>query len=147
MSIGKRKYMARLEKEPKFKFKSLGGELPAKQTINSAGWDVCANESVSISAGECYVLGLGIAIESGYDGFYLELHPRSGFRFRSGCEGCGIIDSDYRDEIKMILYPKNDIIIEKGDRIGQLIPKVVYDVMDCEVIDKDRSGGFGSTGK
>lgn len=138
--------MARLEKQHKFKFKELSdGCTPERQTRHSAGYDVFASESVSLSAGECYLMPLGISMVDAPIDYYLELHPRSGFRFRSGCEGLGILDNDYRDEIKMILYPKNDYIINKGDRIGQLIPKKMYDIMDCTTIENDRNGGFGST--
>jgi len=138
--------MARLEKNKKFQFKELvDGCAPERQTTRSAGFDVFATESVSLSSGECYLMPLGICLVDAPNDFYLELHSRSGFRYKSGCESVGVIDGDYRDEIKMILYPKNDYIINKGDRIGQLIPKAMYNIMDCKTIEIDRNGGFGST--
>ncbi len=138
--------MARLEKDHKFKFKELiEGHEPVKLTKNSAGYDVLSSETINMEMGKCYYVGLGISLEDSPKDYYLELHPRSGFRARSGCEGIGIIDSDYRQEIKMILYPKNNYIIKKGDRIGQLIPKKIYNVMDCNIIGNIRNGGFGST--
>jgi deoxyuridine 5'-triphosphate nucleotidohydrolase len=138
--------MAKLERQHKFKFKELSDNFtPERQTSYSAGYDVFSSVSISMFAGDCFVIPLGISLIDAPTDYYLELHPRSGFRFRSGCEFVGIIDNDYRDEIKMILYPKNDYIINKGDRIGQLIPKKMYDIMDCTTIGNDRNGGFGST--
>jgi dUTP pyrophosphatase len=137
--------MARLEKEVKFKFS--GVYSPTKQTTHSAGYDVCSRETISMSAGEAYMIGLGIKLVDAPSDYYLELHPRSSLRFKCGVSSVGIIDPDYRDEIKIIFYPQFDYTIHEGDRIGQLIPKKIYDVMDCPVNDINRSGGFGSTKK
>jgi deoxyuridine 5'-triphosphate nucleotidohydrolase len=141
--------MARINDiEEMFRFSGDVNMLPVSQTKRSAGFDIKSNESMSMSAGECYILGTGVKLTSGVMGYHLELHPRSSLRFRAGCEGVGIIDSDYRDEIKMILYPQIDFIIKKDDRIGQLIPVRGYsELMDCKVQEVERSGGIGSTDK
>lgn len=137
--------MARLEKEKKFRFSGIN--VPTKQTTHSAGYDVCSRETISMSAGEAYMIGLGVKIVDAPSDYYLELHPRSSLRYKCGAQGVGICDSDYRDEIKMIIYPLFDYTIHEGDRIGQLIPKKIYDVMDCPVNEVIREGGFGSTKK
>lgn len=129
-----------------FKFKVDDPDLmPIRKTKYSVGADIFCSESVEMLKGERYVVGSGVYIEDSPEDYYLELHPRSSFRLKSGCEFVGIIDSDYRDEIKFILYPKKDYILKVGDRIGQLIPKKMYDVMDCIESDNDRIGGIGST--
>ena len=129
-----------------FKFKVDDPDLmPIRKTKHSVGCDVFCNEDVKMKKGECYVVGTGLYIEDAPEDFYLELHCRSSFRFKSGCDSIGIIDQDYRDEIKFILYPKKDYILTIGDRIGQLIPKKMYNVMDCIESDNDRIGGIGST--
>jgi len=130
----------------RFKFKVDDPDLmPIRKTKYSAGYDVFCNEDIRLRKGFSYVVGTGLYIEDAPEDFYLELHPRSSLRFKIGCEGIGIIDNDFRDEIKFILYPKNDYILKVGDRIGQLIPKKMYDVMDCIESDNDRIGGIGST--
>jgi deoxyuridine 5'-triphosphate nucleotidohydrolase len=130
----------------KFRFKTENIDLmPIKKTKYSAGYDVFCNEEIRMRKGYCYLVGTGLYIEEAPEDFYLELHPRSSLRYKIGCEGIGIIDPDYREEIKFIFYPKKDYILKVGDRIGQLIPKKMYDVMDCLESEDDRFGGFGST--
>jgi len=138
--------VARLTKEMKFIFDADHQNfMPCKQTLQSAGFDVKSVEDVEMKAGESYLIGTGVKIKSAPNDFYLELHPRSSIRYKAGCEGVGIIDADFRDEIKVILHPKKDFVILKGDRIAQLIPKRVYDVMEASVKQSSRNGGFGST--
>lgn len=166
-------------------FKSInGGILPQRATKYSAGFDVFANEDVTIGAGETVLVGLGIALDEvgialyGDSGFetkhYFELHPRSSLRAKGLGGGVGIIDIDYRDEIKMVIHNHitwaittgyggvrllckesrdNDILadnyeIKKGDKIGQLILKrhEGYLMPSEYTKDEDRVGGFGSTG-
>ena len=130
----------------KFRFKTENIDfMPIKKTRYSAGYDVFCNGNVKMKKGYCYLIGTGLYIEDAPSDFYLELHPRSSLRFRAGVESVGIIDNDYRGEIKFIFYPKKDYILKVGDRIGQLIPKKMYDIMDCIESDNERFGGFGST--
>lgn len=130
-----------------FKFKVDDPDLmPIRKTKHSAGYDVFCNEDIRLRKGFSYVVGTGLYIEDAPEDFYLELHPRSSLRFKIGCEGIGIIESDYEDEIKVILHPNSDYVLKKGDRIAQLIPKKMYDVMDCIESDEKRIGGIGSTG-
>jgi len=136
--------VARLERN-KFVFDCEADYIPCKQTENSAGFDVRSTQDIFLKAGESYLIGTGVKIKSAPTDYYLELHPRSSIRYKAGCEGIGIIDSDFRDEIKVIFHPKRDFVILKGDRIAQLIPKRVYDVMEAPVKISSRSGGFGST--
>lgn len=159
-----------------------GGELlPQRATQHSAGFDVFANENVVIGAGETKLIGLGIALDHESEwllnyppynitledlnaGFYLELHPRSSLRAKGIGGGVGIIDMDYRDEIKMIitnlfnpyisagadyipLISTTPYQIKRGDKIGQLILKrhEGYLLPTQYTLDAERTGGFGST--
>jgi dUTP pyrophosphatase len=89
-------------------------------------------------------------------GYSVRLHPRSGLALKNGitmtnCEG--IIDSDYVDELKVILVNTGSepFTIEHGDRICQaeLIKTLDYQLVQCYTPPSqksDRMGGFGSTG-
>jgi len=101
-----------------------GGEfLPQRATIFSAGFDVFANEDMVIGAGETKLIGLGIALDGEYmnkfndslltnsgigdweEKHYLGLHIRSSLRAKGLTSlGTGIIDMDYRNEIKMVIH-------------------------------------------
>ena len=94
-----------------------------------------------------------MAIPRGYAGFVM---PRSGLAVKHGISivnSPGLIDSDYRGEIKAILVnldPENDFVIEHGDRIAQIViletPTITLEEVD-ELSSTERgSGGFGSSG-
>lgn len=101
--------------------------------------------------------GLGLAIHEGYFG---RIAPRSGSALRSGIDVlAGIIDADYRGEIKVILinFGSTDFEIKVGDRIAQLIIQK-HEIVEEFVRDDEEfvalttsnergAGGFGSTGK
>ena len=96
--------------------------------------------------------GLSMAIQKGYEG---QIRPRSGLAAKQQitvANAPGTIDSDYRGEVKVLLYnmSREWREIKHGDRIAQLviskIPNVVLSEVD-ELDDTERgSGGFGSTG-
>lgn len=130
--------------------------LPRYQTPGSAGLDLSAavNESVILKPGE-YILiptGLRLAIPPGYEG---QIRPRSGLSLRNGIgvlNAPGTVDSDYRGPIGVILvnFGSRDFIVQRGDRIAQLVLSRVARV-SFRTVRKlrpgaRRSGGFGSTG-
>jgi len=90
-------------------------------------------------------------------GYSVRLHSRSGLALRSGLmlsNGEGVIDSDYVEEVKVILYNSShaDVYIQHGDRICQaeLVQKLDYEMIEIKeppAIKTDRAGGFGSTGE
>lgn len=136
-------------------FKSLnGGLLPQRATMLSAGFDVFSNEDIVIDASETKIIGLGIQLDLQVRllEYYLELHPRSSLRAKGLGGGIGIIDIDYRDEIKMIITNPSDrqerYTIKRGDKIGQLILKRHEgNLMPIEyTLQNERVGGFGSSG-
>lgn len=125
---------------------------PKYQTPGSAGFDLCATETVNIGA-SVHMMNLEIACEIP-TGFYGKLVVRSSMAKRGVmlAHGTGVIDSDYRGWIHAPLYSRNPLgsTIDHGERIVQLLICPVYqiklDVVD-ELNETSRSGGFGSTGR
>ena len=130
-------------------------ELPAYAYQGDAGLDLRANESIRLKPFERAIVstGLAIAIPDGYAGF---VQPRSGLAIKRGLSIVntpGLIDAHYRGELKIIavnLDPEHDIMIERGERIAQL---VIQEVPSGELVEVDEldatdrgNGGFGSSG-
>lgn len=134
---------------------SQHAKIPGYAYEGDAGVDLCSIERVQIKPSERSMIstGLGIALPAGYAGFVL---PRSGLAAKHGISivnAPGLIDSNYRGEIKVILVnldPENAFVVEPGDRIAQLVvmpvPAVSFEVVD-DLPDSDRgTAGFGSSG-
>jgi dUTP pyrophosphatase len=128
--------------------------LPCYETAGSAGMDARAAEELVIAPGKRGLIGTGFAfaIPAGYE---IQVRPRSGLALKKGISipnTPGTIDSDYRGELKVILinHGEDDFIIERGDRIAQIVVAPVQRGILKEVADLDEtqrgSGGFGSTG-
>lgn len=131
------------------------GELPKYQTSGSAGCDLTSAEDVTIPPQTRRVVGTGLKIEmpGGYGAYVC---PRSGLAAKHGVTVLntpGVIDNDYRGEIKVILYNsgEEEFIVKKGDRIAQLVffPIIQAIFRKIKVVaSTDRGeGGFGSTGR
>jgi len=129
--------------------------VPVRKTAGSAGLDLKVTNNLLLKAGEVVLAGTGVkaAIPEGYVGLVV---IRSGISL-TGIElvnGIGVIDSDYRGEIKLPLrYFGKDLYarIPAGTRVAQLLV-VPYLSVQVEVVDEldqtDRGeGGFGSTGR
>ena len=131
--------------------------LPAYAHPGDAGADLVAREEVTIApaGGRAAVpAGIALAIPDGYAGFVL---PRSGLALRHGVSCLntpGLIDSGYRDELRVLLVntdPTEKYLVERGDRIAQLVIQRVEQA-DFEVVDELPSserglGGFGHSGR
>lgn len=79
--------------------------------------------------------------------------PRSGLAAKHSIDtGAGVIDADYRGEVKVILFnfSETDFAIKEGDRIAQLVIERIYtpEVVVVEKLETSvrGAGGFGSTG-
>ena len=126
--------------------------LPKQATGTSAGYDLRSTHSQVIFHGQREIVGTGFKweIPNGCAGF---IWPRSGMAVRNGIMVmAGLIDSDYRGEIIVCLHNSigTDFVIEKGDRIAQLVisPVMHSEIFEDYVEETVRgSGGFGSTGK
>ncbi|KCZ53602.1 deoxyuridine 5'-triphosphate nucleotidohydrolase [Hyphomonas beringensis] len=136
-----------------------GLQLPAYETIGSAGMDVRAavteEDPIMLQPGERAMIptGLSVAIPQGYE---IQVRPRSGLAAKHGltCLNTpGTIDSDYRGEIKVILINlgQEAFTIQRGERIAQLVLAPVTQLAWEEVESLDETergaGGFGSTGR
>jgi dUTP pyrophosphatase len=130
--------------------------LPRQQHTDDAGYDLHARERVELPprGGRGLVpTGLAVAIPPGYAAFVL---PRSGLALKHGitCLNTpGLIDPLYRGELKVLLVntdPTDAFVVERGDRIAQLVVQRVervewQDVPALDTTERD-TFGFGSTG-
>jgi dUTP pyrophosphatase len=109
---------------------------------------------VTIYPGNRSLVSTGVAVKLP-PGVYGRVAPRSGLSVKNGIQvGAGVIDADYRGEIKVLLFNQtldNTFEVEPGDRIAQLICErcELPEVIQVEELDDTLrgEGGFGSTGK
>ena len=132
-------------------------KLPSYKTDGASGMDLMANidKSIELKPGESCLIptGLSVAFSKEYE---IQIRPRSGLAAKSNISvlnSPGTIDSDYRGEIKVILFNhgKKNFKINNNDRIAQMIlaPVIKMDLEETnELPDSIRGAdGFGSTGK
>ena len=132
-------------------------ELPKYKTEGSSGMDLMAliENPIKIKSQNSALIptGLSIAIP---DDMEVQIRPRSGLAAKSNISVLntpGTIDSDYRGEIKIILFNhgKEEFTVNNNDRIAQMIlmPVLKAEFEEVENLPKTvrGSGGFGSTGK
>ncbi|MCR4649968.1 MAG: dUTP diphosphatase [Lachnospiraceae bacterium] len=132
--------------------------IPTYGTDYAAGADLyaCLENTVSVENGKTEMIGTGVALEipEGYVGL---VYARSGLSCKKGlapANKVGVIDSDYRGEIKVALHNHNisgdAIPVENGERIAQIViaPYIKADFELTENLDETDRGekGFGSTG-
>lgn len=137
--------------------KAEGAFIPTYQTKQSAGADIsaCLSEPLVIRAHERALVPTGLFMEIP-ENYEVQLRPRSGNALKKGLtllNTPGTIDSDYRGEVKVLLYnaSSDDVIINNGDRIAQAIvaPVIKVEWQECEQLSTTvrSSGGWGSTGE
>ena len=132
-------------------------KLPSYKTSGASGMDLMASidKSIELKPGESYLVptGLSVAFPKEYE---IQIRPRSGLAAKNNISVLntpGTIDSDYRGEIKVILFNhgNKNFRINNNDRIAQMIltPIIKMDLEETdELPDSIRDvGGFGSTGK
>lgn len=138
----------------------IGKEIPAPRyaTDGAAAMDLCAcmNEPITIPAGGRAVISTGIAIALPSREYVALLFIRSGLGIKKGISlsnGVGVIDSDYRGEIRVGLsnHSAEDYTVMPGDRISQLMVVPVMCPVPVFVDELDETargaGGLGSTGR
>ena len=131
--------------------------IPHRATAGSAGLDLCAciDEPLTLAGGETALIptGLAIALPSAQYGAFV--FARSGLSIKHGIgllNSVGVIDSDYRGEIKVgvINQIQEPYTIQPGELIAQLVvmPVSVMPVEEAADLDETErgAGGFGSTG-
>ncbi|KAL3481175.1 dUTPase-like protein [Aspergillus californicus] len=125
---------------------------PTRGSAFAAGYDLYSAKEITIPAkGKALVdTGLAIAVP---EGTYGRIAPRSGLASKHFIDtGAGVIDADYRGEVKVLLFNFSDVdfTIKEGDRVAQLILERIYtpEVMIVEELAESvrGAGGFGSTG-
>ena len=143
------------------KIKRLSNEyndipLPEYATEGSSGLDLRAavKSEIILEAGKVMLVPTDLSVEIPY-GYEIQVRPRSGLAAKHGVgvlNSPGTIDSDYRGEIKIILFnfSSEDFVIKRGERIAQMVLAKVYrmDLTEVkELNDSERgAGGFGHTG-
>lgn len=124
---------------------------PRQGSVEAAGVDLASGSNAVVPRQGKALISTGLAV-SIPKGHYGRIAPRSGFSWRNHVDvGAGVIDSDYRGEIKVLLFnhKQEDLHIKKGERVAQLIlerysPAQVVVVGSLD--DTARGGnGFGST--
>ena len=138
----------------------IGRDIPTPcfATDGAAAMDLCAciDEPVTLEAGARALLPTGIAIALPDAGYVALLFARSGLGVKKGVclsNGVGVIDSDYRGEIRVGLVNLGDepYTVQPGDRIAQLMIAPVLRPTLAYVEELDDTargvGGFGSTGR
>lgn len=127
-------------------------KIPSYGTEHAAGFDVYSVEDHEFQPGETYAVETGLAFEIPI-GKVLMIWDRSGMGFKGIHRFGGVIDSDYRGVLKIILcnHTKSNYKISKGDRIAQGVIQDYYRANFEEVYELSETsrgeGRFGSTGK
>ena len=132
-------------------------QLPTYKTDGASGMDLKAfiEKPINLKPGKsCLVTtGLSVAFPKDYE---IQIRPRSGLAAKNNISVLntpGTIDSDYRGEIKVILYNhgKEDFLINNKDRIAQMVlaPVIKMNFEETDELPETirGEGGFGSTGK
>ena len=132
-------------------------EIPTYKTVGASGVDLMAfiKKPIKLPPNtSCLVpTGLSVAFSDEYE---IQIRPRSGLAAKNNISVLntpGTIDSDYRGEIKIILFNhgKDEFVVNNNDRIAQMVLMPILKAEFEEVNDLPEtirgSGGFGSTGK
>ena len=132
-------------------------QLPSYKTQGSSGMDLMAfiKDPIKIAPNTSALIPTGISVAIPND-VEIQIRPRSGLAAKSSISVLntpGTIDSDYRGELKVILFnhSKEEFVVRNNDRIAQIVLMPVLKI-DFEEVDDlpdtlRGSGGFGSTGK
>ena len=132
-------------------------QLPTYKTKGASGMDLmaCIEKPINLKPGKSCLIptGLSVAFSEKYE---IQIRPRSGLAAKNNISVLntpGTIDSDYRGELKIILFNhgNENFIINNNDRVAQMVltPIIKIELEETnELPDSTRGeGGFGSTGK
>jgi len=132
-------------------------KLPEYKTNGASGMDLIAfiRNPINVKSNTSNLIPTGLSVAFSED-YEIQIRPRSGLAAKNNISVLntpGTIDSDYRGEIKVIIFNhgKDDFIINNGDRIAQMIltPVVKIEFEETKNLPESIRGkdGFGSTGK
>ena len=128
--------------------------VPRYATSGAAGFDLCVSQETIVLPERCTLIPTGLAFEIP-EGYHMQILPRSGLsREFPGyvANAPGLIDSDYRGEVKIMFYNKgpHPLVFAKGRKLAQGVImqnlKVSFRVVDELDTTLRGAGGFGSTG-
>ena len=134
-------------------------KVPVKGTPGSAAHDLYSAEAVTIPPRSRKLVCTGLKLSSCADYMYLRIAPRSGLAVKGIDVGAGVVDSDYRGKVKVLLINTTEEPFDVGihDRIAQMIPEAIIPYTECVIEGEENStnesylkaergeGGFGST--
>ena len=129
----------------------IGGQLPTRGSDDAAGLDLYASTTKTIPPGTRALIDLGIKVKLP-PGTYGRIAPRSGMSLKGIDVAAGVIDRDYRGELRVLLHNSGttDFNVESGDRIAQLVIEriAMVDIEKVDTMDATDRGdkGFGSSG-
>ena len=132
-------------------------KLPAYKTKGASGMDLMAfiKDPINIKSKTSSLIPTGLAVAFSED-YEVQIRPRSGLAIKNNISilnAPGTIDSDYRGEIKVIIYNhgNDDFLVNNGDRIAQMVltPVAKIDFEETDNLPQTirGEGGFGSAGK
>ena len=132
-------------------------KLPSYKTSGASGMDLMAfvKEPINVKSKTSSLIPIGLSVAFSED-YEIQIRPRSGLAAKNNISVLntpGTIDSDYRGEIKVIIFNhgNDDFIINNGDRIAQMVltPVLKMELQEIDELPKTirGEGGFGSTGK
>lgn len=134
-----------------------GAHMPTYGSAEAAGADLyaCLQEEITIAPGETVWIPTGVALEvpKGCAGLVFARSSMGAKRDLAPANKVGVIDSDYRGEIRVVLHNHGSKVqpLAPGERIAQLVivPVVTPGFTQAEELDDTArgAGGFGSTGK
>ncbi|KAI1307843.1 deoxyuridine 5'-triphosphate nucleotidohydrolase [Xylaria venustula] len=143
-----------LDQSPPLLIKKLSekARLPTRGSAFAAGYDLYSSQATTVPGRGKVLVDTDIAIAVPA-GTYGRVAPRSGLASKHSIQtGAGVIDADYRGQVKILLFNHSDAdyAIAEGDRIAQLVIERIYTPEVVEVAELEDSvrgaGGFGSTG-
>lgn len=134
-----------------------GAHMPTYGSVEAAGADLyaCLEEPVTVNPGETVWIPTGVAMEipKNCAGLVFARSSMGAKRDLAPANKVGVIDSDYRGEINVVLHNHGSRVqqVAPGERVAQLVIVPVYTPGFCQVETLDDTargaGGFGSTGK
>jgi dUTP pyrophosphatase len=141
-----------------FKKLNVNAKLPEYGSNFSAGMDLYSSneEVIIIEAGQRKLIPTSLSMSWTNMNYYMRIAPRSGLSVKNSVDiGAGVIDFDYRGEIKIVLINngKDNFVVEKHMKIAQMIPTYtihqgLIKISEVEELSETERGlgGFGSTG-
>ena len=132
-------------------------QLPAYKSSGASGMDLMAfiKKPINVKPNSSSLIPTGLSVAFP-ENFEIQIRPRSGLAAKNNISVLntpGTIDSDYRGEIKVIIYnhSNKDFVINNGDRIAQMVftPVIKMELEETDELPQTLRGndGFGSTGK